>query len=267
MSAIEAQNINVHIHGKQLLQDVTFSAQPGQVTGLIGPNGAGKSTLLSVISGDLEHTGQVRLLGKDPATVDVAELARMRAVMLQDVSVSFDFLVRDVVAMGRRPWEATSNEKLNDAIVDAALQATDTTRLAHRDIATLSGGERARVALARVLSQQTPILFLDEPTAALDIKHQEQVLGLVRALASQGVAVVAVLHDLNAAARYCDQIVCLQQGKVAASGSVAQVYTTEILSWVYGHPVLVEHSPSGISVIPQVGAADPAVVSALTQRG
>ena len=137
--------------------------------------------------------------------------------MLQDVSVSFEFLVRDVVAMGRRPWAKKVEPTVDEKIIDAALAATDTAHLAGRDIATLSGGERARVALARVLAQQTPIVFLDEPTAALDISHQEQ--------------------DLNAAAAYCDRIVCLAEGEIAAMGEVADVYTDEILSTVYQWPI------------------------------
>lgn len=268
MSTIEVNDVSVAINGKQLLRNVSFQAQAGQVTGLIGPNGAGKSTLLSVLSGDMEHTGDVRLAGCDPADTPVAELARIRAVMLQDVSVSFDFLVHDIVSMGRRPWQGSTAEEHDEQIITAAMQAADVQHLAARDIATLSGGERARVALARVLAQQTPVLFLDEPTAALDIKHQEQVLSLVRSIAaSRGVAVVAVLHDLNAAARYCDQIVCLQNGRVAATGSVQQVYTPQILSWVYGHPVAVEYSRSGISVIPRYGEVDPRLVSVLGPAG
>ncbi|MDO4928864.1 MAG: heme ABC transporter ATP-binding protein [Corynebacterium sp.] len=268
MSIIEVNEVSVAINGKQLLQNVSFHAQAGQITGLIGPNGAGKSTLLSVLSGDIEHTGSVQLAGRDPADTPVAELARIRAVMLQDVSVSFDFLVRDIVSMGRRPWQGSAAEEHDEQIIAAAMQAADVQHLASRDIATLSGGERARVALARVLSQQTPVLFLDEPTAALDIKHQEQVLSLVRSIAeSREVAVVAVLHDLNAAARYCDQIVCLQGGRVAATGSVEDVYTPQTLSWVYGHPVAVENSRNGITVIPRYGDVDPRLVDILGPTG
>ena len=186
-------------------------------------------------------------------------MARARAVMLQDVTVSFQFLVRDVVAMGRRPWEGTARQAEDDAIIDAALAAVDATHLAGRDIATLSGGERARVALARVLAQQTPVILLDEPTAALDIRHQEQVLGLVRSIAAQaGVAVLVVLHDLGAAAAYCDHIVCLADGAVAAAGPVREVYTDEILSQVYRWPIQVSKADGHISVHPaRCQVADP----------
>lgn len=250
---IEVRDVTLEINGKVLLHDVSFVAEPGQVTGLIGPNGAGKSTMLAVISGDLTHkSGTVRVAGLDPQQASALELARARAVMLQDVAVSFEFLVRDVVAMGRRPWEGTPLAALDDAFIDAALQATDTLHLAGRDIATLSGGERARVALSRVLAQRTPVIMLDEPTAALDIRHQEQVLGLVRRIAETAqVAVIVVLHDLNAAAAYCDHIVCLANGTVAADGSVSEVYTDDTLSSIYGWPIQVKHVDGVISVHPE----------------
>ena len=182
------------------------------------------------------------------------ELAKSRSVMLQDVSVSFAFLVRDVVSMGRRPWARTDQSVRDDAIIDAALAATEVSHLSDRDIMTLSGGERARVALSRVLAQQTPVVLLDEPTAALDIGHQEQALGLVRALAKNGAAVIVVLHDLNAAAAYCDRIVCLADGTVAAQGTVAEVYTKETLSAVYGWDIQVVLSPAGdVQVFPKRG--------------
>ena len=206
MSIVDISGLSVKIGQKTLLRDISVHAEAGQVTGLIGPNGAGKSTLLAAMCGDLEAaTGSISLAGVDPAQASPKELALIRAVMLQDVSVSFEFLVRDV---------------------------------AGRDIATLSGGERARVALARVLAQQTPIVFLDEPTAALDISHQEQVLALVKNLAREAnIAVFVVMHDLNAAAAYCDRIICLADGTIAAMGEVSEVYTDEILSSVYQWPI------------------------------
>ena len=256
---LNVANLSVSIGERNLLSDVSFVARPGEVTGLIGPNGAGKSTLLAAIAGDIDYTGSVSLVGQDPAVSSPGALARARAVMLQDVTVSFQFLVRDVVAMGRRPWEGTARQAEDDAIIDAALAAVDATHLAGRDIATLSGGERARVALARVLAQQTPVILLDEPTAALDIRHQEQVLGLVRSIAAQaGVAVLVVLHDLGAAAAYCDHIVCLADGAVAAAGPVREVYTDEILSQVYRWPIQVSKADGHISVHPaRCQVADP----------
>ena len=252
---LSATGITVVMGEKTLLNDVSVVARRGEVLGLIGPNGAGKSTLLSVLSGDLiPFSGSVSICGYDPAQASALELAKSRSVMLQDVSVSFAFLVRDVVSMGRRPWARTDQSVRDDAIIDAALAATEVSHLSDRDIMTLSGGERARVALSRVLAQQTPVVLLDEPTAALDIGHQEQALGLVRALAKNGAAVIVVLHDLNAAAVYCDRIVCLADGTVAAQGTVAEVYTKETLSAVYGWDIQVVLSPAGdVQVFPKRG--------------
>jgi len=248
---LSATGITVVMGEKTLLNDVSVVARRGEVLGLIGPNGAGKSTLLSVLSGDLiPFSGSVSICGYDPAQASALELAKSRSVMLQDVSVSFAFLVRDVVSMGRRPWARTDG----GAIAAPALAATEVSHLSDRDIMTLSGGERARVALSRVLAQQTPVVLLDEPTAALDIGHQEQALGLVRALAKNGAAVIVVLHDLNAAAAYCDRIVCLADGTVAAQGTVAEVYTKETLSAVYGWDIQVVLSPAGdVQVFPKRG--------------
>ncbi|MFH0412367.1 heme ABC transporter ATP-binding protein [Corynebacterium sp. L4756] len=245
-------NVSIDLGGHRILNDVSFTAQPGTVTGLIGPNGAGKSTLLSALAGDIPLTsGSIRLADKDPQETPVKELARTRSVMLQDVGVAFSFLVRDVVEMGRRPWARTEQAALDDAIVDAAMDATGITRLVDRDVMVLSGGERARVAMARVLAQRTPIVFFDEPTAAMDIRYQEQSLGLIRELAAHGATVIVVLHDLNAAAAYCDEIVCLNSGSVAAKGPVAEVFDSEILSKVYDWPIDVATTPSGILVAPQ----------------
>lgn len=248
-----ADNVHVRVGSTTILEGVSLDVFPGEVVGLIGPNGAGKSTLLSVLSGDLvPSAGHVEVAGASPREVSVKQLARLRAVMLQDVSVAFAFLVRDVVEMGRRPWGRSDD----DSLIDAALTATGVTHLAGRDITTLSGGERARVALSRVLAQQTPVVLLDEPTAAMDIRHQEQSLGLVRQLAAAGKAVVVVLHDLNAAAAYCDRIVCLANGQVAASGSVPEVIHEDVLSDVYGWPIHVTTGPAGVpQVLPSRGEA------------
>lgn len=264
---VTVDNVTVEIGGKKLLDAVSMSAHTGEVLGLIGPNGAGKSTLLNVLSGDVSRsTGTVSINGCDPATASPVEMARTRAVMLQDVSVAFSFLVRDIVEMGRGPWRKLSDATRDAAVVNAALEATGVRHLEEREITTLSGGERARAALSRVLAQQTPVVLLDEPTAAMDIGHQEQTLGIARALARQGVAVIVVLHDLNAAAAYCDRIVCLNGGAVVAAGDVQSVYTSEILSSVYQWPVKVVCAPGAeggttVRVVPERALPD---ISALT---
>lgn len=267
---LTVNDVSIELGGKRIVDGVSFTAHAGTVTGLIGPNGAGKSTLLSALSGDIPlASGSIKLSEKDPQNTPVRELARTRSVMLQDVGVAFSFLVRDVVEMGRRPWARTDQAQFDDEIIDAAMEATGTTHLIDRDIMVLSGGERARVAMARVLAQRTPIVFFDEPTAAMDIRFQEQSLGLIRELAAHGATVIVVLHDLNAAAAYCDDIVCLDSGTVAASGPVKEVFNSEILSKVYGWPIEVTTTSLGIHVAPQrarEGTLSPALIAPFAQN-
>lgn len=246
--SVHARGVTVMKQGRMILHDVTMEARSGEVTGLIGPNGAGKSTLLAALSGDIAvASGRVEVAGNNVATSSAQELARTRAVMLQDVGVAFSFLVRDIVEMGRHPWGTNPEDA---AIVDAALATTGMTHLQDREVLTLSGGERARAAFARVLAQQTPVVFLDEPTAAMDVRFQEQTMGIVRGLAAQGVAVIVVLHDLQLAARYCDRVVCLKSGEVAATGSVEEVYADEVLSGVYDWPISVSRMDGRVFVSP-----------------
>ena len=231
---INVKDLSVCMGEHILVDQVSFTAQVGEVTGLIGPNGAGKSTVLAAVAGDIDYSGEITVGGLSPKA-PARELARTRAVMLQDVSVSFEFLVRDVVAMGRRPWEGTAYADLDDDFIDAALDTAGVAHLAGRDISTLSGGERARAAFARVLAQNTPVILLDEPTAALDIRHQEQLLGSVKALAREaGVAVLVVLHDLNLAARYSDSLFVMRNGAIVTTGSPTEVIDAETLDAAFG---------------------------------
>jgi iron complex transport system ATP-binding protein len=158
--------------------------------------------------------------------------------------VSFPFSVEQVVRMGRAPWARTAAEADDDAAVARALALTDLTALAGRRITSLSGGERARAALARVLAQDTGILLLDEPTAALDLRHQEDVLRLARDRAREGAAVAVVLHDLNAALGVADRVTLLSRGRVVSTGAAAEVLTAEAIESVYGQPVDVFPHPS-----------------------
>ncbi|GAB3125333.1 heme ABC transporter ATP-binding protein [Glaciibacter psychrotolerans] len=249
--AICTTGVCVDIDSQRILDEVDFVAQPGEVHALIGPNGAGKSTLLAVIAGDQATTaGAVRIAGRPLAEWQLRALARERAVLLQDHSVFFPFTVRQVVEMGRAPWARTAQEDEDDAAVAAALTATDIEHLAERRLPTLSGGERARAAFARVLAQRTGILLLDEPTAALDLGHQEAVLQLARERARAGDAVVVVLHDLSLAAAWSDRITLLERGRVVASGTPGDVLTAERVSAVYRHPVeVIRHPLTDVPII------------------
>ncbi|MDY6051770.1 MAG: heme ABC transporter ATP-binding protein [Rothia sp. (in: high G+C Gram-positive bacteria)] len=239
-----ADSVGYQVNGRQILHDISLEVAPGEVLALIGPNGTGKSTLLSLLAGDTSpSSGQITLGGRPLTDYRPVELARTRAMLLQHTSVAFSYTVQQVVQMGRTPWRGTEQARQNYEIVSAALVETDTERLAGRDVRTLSGGETGRTHLARGFAQRTPLLLLDEPTAALDILHQEQTLTHARAYARQGAAVVVVLHDLDVAASYSDRLVLLAKGRVVAQGRPQQVCTAERLSTVYGHPIEVLTHP------------------------
>lgn len=239
MSAgIRAENVGVVLEGNQVLDAVTLDVSLGEVLVLVGPNGAGKSTLLGVLSGERQPTtGTVTLDGRDISSIRHAELARLRAVLTQENQVSFPFRVIEVVAMGRAPWARTIESRDDIRIVNEAMEAADVTHLSGRRYTSLSGGERARVALARVLAQRTPIVFLDEPTAALDLRHQEDVMRRARMLADAGCAVVVVLHDLSLASAYADRLALISSGRLESVGTPAEVLTAERVERVYGLPV------------------------------
>lgn len=249
--SLTAVGLAVEIDGVRLLDAVDFSATPGRVHALIGPNGAGKSTLLAALAGDrAAAAGIVHLGGTPVARQSPRALARLRAVLTQEHTVSFPFPVREIVAMGRHPWVGSTEADHDDRVIDAAMAATDVSHLAARTVPSLSGGERARVALARVIAQGTPVLLLDEPTAALDLKHQEDVLRLARMHAEAGATVVVVLHDLNLAAAYADDITLLRLGRVVATGAPADVLTAERIEAVYGQPVeVLPHPRTGAPLV------------------
>ncbi|MWB97290.1 heme ABC transporter ATP-binding protein [Agromyces seonyuensis] len=250
-AALEAVGARVVVEGAVLLDGVDFTAHPGRVHSLIGPNGAGKSTLLGVLAGDRAATaGEVRLGGRPLADIHLRDLARERAVLTQEHAVTFPFPAREIVEMGRHPWAKTPAEDDDERMIAEAMRLTDVAHLAERTLPSLSGGERARVALARVLAQATPILLLDEPTAALDLKHQEDVLRLARERATAGATVVVVLHDLGLAAAYSDDVTLIAHGAVVATGAPSDVLTAERIEAVYGQPVeVLPHPRTGVPLI------------------
>ncbi|WP_328882064.1 heme ABC transporter ATP-binding protein [Streptomyces sp. NBC_00299] len=239
----EAENLHVRLGTRPVLHGVSVTIRAGEVLALVGPNGAGKSTLLSALAADLPAAeGVVRIDGRPAGDWSAPELALRRAVLPQSASLSFPFAVEEVVRMGRAPWAAVHPDG-DDRAVAEAMAATEVTEFAVRPFSALSGGERARVALARVLAQRAPLLLLDEPTAALDLKHQELVLRLCRERAGAGDAVVVVLHDLGLAAAYAHRVAILRAGRVAADGPPAEVFSDRLLSEVYDQPVEVLPHP------------------------
>lgn len=239
---IEVRNVSLSIGEKRLLDQVSLSCQPGSVTALVGPNGAGKSTLLSVIAGDMKpDTGEVLLDGRPMSAFSIRDLAQLRSVFPQGSAIRFGYQVQEVVSMGRA-FRVLPTED-DSAVIDAAMRESEISHMAWRDAQTLSGGEQARTTFARVLVQECPVVLLDEPTAALDLRHQERVLQSAAALAREGATVLAVLHDLNLAAAHADRVVLMREAGIAAEGTPWEVLTEELIGSVYRQQVCVMAHP------------------------
>lgn len=229
-AVLTAAGIGVEIRGKWLLRDVNFAVMPGEVVALVGPNGAGKSTLLRVLAGDLQpSTGAVAIAGSPLGGMRPRDLALLRAVLPQQTILQFAFTAREVVEMGRGPRAGDNDE----FVIDRSMHHTESTHVADRIFPSLSGGEQSRVSLARVLAQEASILLLDEPTASLDLRHQDMVMSVARELAEDGLAVVAILHDLNLAAAHADRIAILSEGQLVMDASPWDALDEALLSDVF----------------------------------
>ncbi|MCX5271097.1 heme ABC transporter ATP-binding protein [Streptomyces virginiae] len=252
----EAVDLHLRLGQREVLAGIDLTARAGEVLALVGPNGAGKSTLLGALAADLPAaSGVIRIDGRPVADWSAPELALRRSVLPQSAALSFPFPVEDVVRMGRAPWAGTPLAEADEEAVSVAMAATEVTDFAARPFSALSGGERARVALARVLAQRAPLLLLDEPTAALDLRHQELVLRICQERAAAGDAVVVVLHDLGLAAAYADRAAVLHDGRIAADGPPAEVFEDELLSRVYRQPVeVLPHPRTGAPLVVPVRA-------------
>lgn len=249
---LELEAVTAGYDGRAVVRDVRFSASRGEMVGLIGPNGSGKSTLLRAVSGVLApFSGRVLLNGADLSRFPRGELARLVAVVPQNPPLPESFTALELVMMGRYPHLGfLQYEGRRDLeICRWAMEATGTWHLAGRRMGQVSGGERQRVVIARALAQQSRVLLLDEPTAHLDINHQEEIMGLVRRL-REGMAVVVAIHDLNLAASFCDRLVLLNGGTVFAQGFPAEVLTVANIRAVYGTEVVVQpHPVTGLPAI------------------
>lgn len=247
---LSINNLNVCIGKKPVLTDIRLQFTPGAVTALLGPNGAGKSTLLKALCQEFKTTRESITLGQCPlADWPRAELAKSLAVLPQHASLTFPFSVTEVVAMGLYPL--TLSQADGNALIAKQLAEVGLTHLANRSYPTLSGGEKQRVQLARVLTQLSqspfpPILLLDEPTSALDLAQQHKVLKLAQGLAhQQAYTVIVVLHDLNQAARYSDQIVILKQGRVVSEGAPTEALSVQTISQVWDYEPVYVPAPHG----------------------
>jgi len=263
---LKANHITFRVGDKPLLTDVSLSFAPGQLHLIIGPNGAGKSTLIKVLARLLRpQVGTIEYEGRDVSQVGEANLAKHRAVLSQAVEVAFPLRSREVVMMGRYPHFGGRPGPADEQVVDELMQFFDVTEFTDRDYQTLSGGERQRVNFARVLAQLWPVkhvalpkngsscryLFLDEPLTFLDIHHQIDFMKKVRSFTNTpDVVTVGVVHDLNLAARFADQIILLDRGRVIGCGSPTEVLTQENIRKVFAvEPTFVPVKQSDIHIV------------------
>jgi iron complex transport system ATP-binding protein len=260
-AALEIRNARVRLGGREVLRGADFTVAHGEFVGLVGPNGAGKTTLLRSLAGlQAAETAAHRLNGADFGILSPRSRAAALAYLPQQAGAAWPLRVERLVALGRLPhldpWRRPGPE--DAAAIARALAATGCTALAARPVNELSGGERARVMLARALATEPEILLADEPVSGLDPHHRLQVIELLRDRADAGHAVVAVLHDLSLAARYCDRVTVIADGRVAADGPPAAMLTPGLMRSVFRVEALIETRAEGLLVLPwaQLDATD-----------
>ena len=243
---LDVRDVDVELGGTRILDAVSADVGDGTLVGVVGPNGAGKSTLLRAMNGVVEpEAGSV--LVDDEAVHELPSKAASRRIasVPQDTSLGFEFTVRETVEMGRHAHVPRFGTDPDPDAVERAMERAEVAQFADRDVTSLSGGEKQRVLLARALAQQAPVLLLDEPTASLDVNHQVRTLELVRGLADDADrAVVAAIHDLDLAARYCDELVLVADGRVLDSGRPADVLTPEQVREAFDARVAVGTDPA-----------------------
>lgn len=244
--AVSMQKIAIGYGASNILKDITAEIGIGEFVGIVGANGAGKSTLLRTLRGFLPaQSGKIYYFGQDITTLGAQKKAKLAAYMQQANTINFNYTGKDVVKAGRYPYlkwyqPATKNDEM---IVDACMQYTGVEKLQDVPLQMMSGGQRQRVFLAKILAQTTPILFMDEPTAGLDLFYQEEIFRFTRELARNRKTILMVIHELNLAARYCDRILLLGQGKLIADGVPEQVFTEKMLSMAYATNMRVVRNP------------------------
>lgn len=254
MIAVSAEQIVVTERGRTRLGPASVHVRPGDVHALIGANGSGKSTLLNVLAGELRATaGEVRIrIDEGPEeswdSFSATRAARCRALLAQDTPITFPFSVADVVRWGRLPWRDHPQREEDEDVLREEVEANDIGHLLGRRITELSGGERARVHLARVLSQRAPLLLLDEADATLDLAGQAHLDSAIERRRTTGDTIVVVSHDLTRVAGLADTVTVLKAGRSIAEGDVSSTMTAEILSEAYGIPVEVTNSRGSLII-------------------
>ncbi|TKT80236.1 ABC transporter ATP-binding protein [Aquamicrobium sp. LC103] len=250
--SLVAERVSVELAGRRIVEDASFSLARGEVVGLLGPNGAGKSTLMRAIAGHLPHSGSASLDGADLATLSALERARLVAHLPQARVIAWPLSVRNVVGLGRMPWRSFARgfSENDRAICAEAMELMDVGDLADRPATELSGGEQARVLIARAVAQDTPVLIADEPASGLDPAHQMTMMAALRRLATKDRAILVSLHDLTLAARWCDRVVLMRDGRIAADGPPAAILTPECLQSVFGIVAHIDHDRGGMILAP-----------------
>ncbi len=256
---VQVDGLSFAYNGKKVLEGLHLPVRGGEFLGVVGPNGSGKTTLLKNIGGLLQpDAGSIYLDGRLLANIPIREIATKVAALQQEATVGFDFTVREVVEMGRFPHlDRFERQTDNDVrAVDRALSVTDLQDFSDRCVNQLSGGEKQRVFLALALAQEPDLLLLDEPTASLDINYQARIMETVRDLQSDGLTVIAAVHDLNLAAQYSDRVALLSGENIKVIGEPPEVLTEENIAEVFGVEVEVERSNAGrgIHIFPKTGA-------------
>jgi iron complex transport system ATP-binding protein len=260
MSSIEVRNLSVALDGRPVLSGIGLSARGGEWLAVIGPNGAGKSTLLRAMMGLLEAQGDVLVDGVPARSLKPRQRARLMAYAPQSPLLPPSLTVSEYALLGRTPYISYlgRDSRRDRDITESVLERLDLSALATRPLGHLSGGERQRVVLARALVQQAPVLLLDEPTTALDLGHQQQVLELVdRLRLADGLTVVTTIHDLSLAGQYADTMLLIAEGRHVASGPVKDVLTGSLLARHFGAHVRVDQGPDGRPLVNLIRPAPP----------
>ncbi|WP_248959558.1 ABC transporter ATP-binding protein [Sphaerisporangium perillae] len=259
MSSVEVSGLSVALGGRAVLSEVGLSVGRGEWLAVIGPNGAGKSTLLRAMMGLLEAQGEVLVDGVRARALKPRQRARLMAYAPQNPLLPPSLTVAEYALLGRTPYISYLGRdgRHDREVTESVLERLDLTALAARPLGHLSGGERQRVVLARALVQQAPVLLLDEPTTALDLGHQQQVLELVdRLRLADGLTIVTTVHDLSLAGQYADTILLIDGGRPVASGPVKEVLTEPLLARTFGAHVRVEQGKDGRPLVNLVRPAD-----------
>lgn len=229
-------NISYEINGKKILKNISFDVKPGEIIGVIGPNGSGKTTLLKSLNNINEiSSGSITFDNKKIDEFSSKELAKHISFMNQNTNIGFDFPCIDVVVLGRYPYLDAFSEysKKDIEIAEKFMKLTNTLKFRDKSILSLSGGERQRVLFAKTLTQDTNIILLDEPTASLDMKYEEDIFKILKDIKEDNKGVVAIIHNLRTAIKYCDRLLLLNEGKVVQIGKPSEIITEENLRNVY----------------------------------